>query len=73
MSVELQVVLDDKVIHTIIDPTSKPTTGEFIEVPYSQHNRSGPRELYITKVTNSYPAGGALDQTTFIKCECIVP
>jgi hypothetical protein len=67
----LQIVVDDKVVHTIEDPKTTPSAGEYIEIPEVTYGIAKMIQVYVNRVLNKYPVPGQTDQRTVIQCECL--
>lgn len=70
-NVELQIVVNDKVVQTVQNPESIPSAGEYVQVPDGITGFRAMKELFVGKVLRRYPMPGLLDQQTIVRCECV--
>lgn len=72
-NVLLQILVDDKLAYEVRNPATKPTAGEFIDIPIRSFGRPGHpnhREVYVGKVVNKYPDASDSESPTIIECQC---
>lgn len=68
---ELRVMLAGKQIQSMVNPSFCPPQGSYLKVPMEVNGVTRLKEVFVSKISTSYPKPGDPVQITIVLCECV--